>query len=120
MATNQQLFARRKARNRFALRKLSNGRPRLSVHRSNKHLHVQIIDDATGVTLVAASTVDKDIRSKLKSTSNTAAAEAVGELIAKRAKEKKVSKVAFDRGGYLYHGRIKALADAARKAGLDF
>ena len=93
-------------------------RPRLNVFRSNAHIHAQIIDDANGVTLASASTLDKEI--SLDATSNVDAAKAVGALIAKRAVEKGVSEVVFDRGGYLYHGRIQALADAARENGLQF
>ncbi|MFZ7761198.1 50S ribosomal protein L18 [Bacillus velezensis] len=92
-------------------------RPRLNVFRSNKHIYAQIIDDVNGVTLASASTLDKDLN--VESTGDSAAAK-VGELVAKRASEKGVSDVVFDRGGYLYHGRVKALADAAREAGLKF
>ncbi|MBT2758927.1 50S ribosomal protein L18 [Mesobacillus foraminis] len=93
-------------------------RPRLNVFRSNKHIYAQLIDDVNGVTLASASTLDKEIN--LESTSNLEAAQKVGELVAKRAVEKGHSEVVFDRGGYLYHGRIKALADAARENGLQF
>ncbi|MCM3588512.1 50S ribosomal protein L18 [Mesobacillus maritimus] len=93
-------------------------RPRLNVFRSNKHIYAQLIDDVNGVTLASASTLDKDV--SLESTSNVDAAVKVGELVAKRAVEKGVSEVVFDRGGYLYHGRIKALAEAARENGLQF
>ncbi|KHD85723.1 50S ribosomal protein L18 [Bacillus ginsengihumi] len=93
-------------------------RPRLNVYRSNKNIYAQLIDDVNGVTLVSASTVDKELN--LESTGNVEAAQKVGELIAKRATEKGLSEVVFDRGGYLYHGRIKALADAARENGLQF
>lgn len=95
-------------------------RPRLSVFRSEKHIYAQIIDDQTGTTLVAASTVEKEISTKLEATSDVAAAQAVGEAIAKKAIAKGVQEVVFDRGGFLYHGRVKALADAAREAGLHF
>jgi large subunit ribosomal protein L18 len=91
-------------------------RPRLNVYRSLNHIYAQVIDDAQGVTLVSASTV----ASKIKTGGNVAAAKEVGKLVAERAKEKGINKVVFDRGGYLYHGRIKALADAAREAGLEF
>jgi large subunit ribosomal protein L18 len=91
-------------------------RPRLNVYRSLNHIYAQVIDDAQGVTLVSASTV----ASKIKTGGNVAAAKEVGKLVAERAKEKGIKKVVFDRGGYLYHGRIKALADAAREAGLEF
>jgi len=93
-------------------------RPRLNVFRSNKHIYVQIIDDVKAVTLVSASTLDKELN--LESTGNAEAAYKVGELVAKRALEKGIKAVVFDRGGYLYHGRVKALADAAREAGLEF
>ncbi|MET1031671.1 50S ribosomal protein L18 [Domibacillus tundrae] len=93
-------------------------RPRLNVFRSNKHLYAQLIDDANGVTLASASTIEKDFG--LESTSNLEAAAKVGELLAKRATEKGLASVVFDRGGYLYHGRVKALADAARENGLEF
>lgn len=93
-------------------------RPRLSVYRSNKHMYAQLIDDTNGVTLVSASTLDKEIT--VESASNAEAAAKVGELVAKRAIEKGYKSVVFDRSGYLYHGRIKALADAARETGLEF
>jgi large subunit ribosomal protein L18 len=95
-------------------------RPRLAVFRSQAHIYAQVIDDEAGKTLASASTVDKDVRAKSKSGANVAAAKAVGSLIAARAKEKGVEAVVFDRGGFQYHGRIKALADAAREAGLKF
>ncbi len=113
-------FTRRKNRVRYKLRQTSAGRVRLSVHRSGQHIYAQLIDDAQGKTLAAASTVDKELKGKLKSTASVDAAKAVGELIAKRAKEAKVENIVFDRGGYLFHGRVKALADAARAAGLAF
>ncbi|SET73349.1 LSU ribosomal protein L18P [Oceanobacillus limi] len=93
-------------------------RPRLNVYRSNKHIYTQLIDDTNGTTLVSASTVDKEL--SVESTSSVEAATKVGELVAKRALDKGFKSVVFDRGGYLYHGRIKALADAAREAGLEF
>lgn len=93
-------------------------RPRLNVYRSNKNIYAQLIDDQSGTTLVSASTVDKDLG--LESTSNTEAAIKVGESIAKKAQDKGFKSVVFDRGGYLYHGRVKALAEAAREAGLEF
>lgn len=95
-------------------------RPRLNVSRSIQHIYAQIIDDTTGTTLVAASTVDKTLRSALKSGGNVEAAKAVGKLVAERAKEKGLTSVVFDRGGYMYHGRVQALADAAREGGLTF
>lgn len=97
---------------------LRESRPRLSVHRSNKAIYAQVIDDLNGVTLAAASSLDKELG--LKTGSNIEAAQKVGKLIAERAKKAGVSKVQFDRGGALYHGRIKAIADAAREGGLDF
>ncbi|GJD37997.1 50S ribosomal protein L18 [Methylobacterium bullatum] len=111
---------RRKARVRRALRAAANGRPRLSVFRSSKQIYVQVIDDAEGKTLAAASTLDKDLRSGLKTGADTAAAAAVGKLVAERAKAAGVTRVIFDRSGYIYHGRVKALADAAREGGLEF
>ena len=95
-------------------------RPRLAVYRSLNHIYVQAIDDATGVTLAAASSMEKEIRKGLKNGGNVAAAKQVGEAIAKRLKDKGLEQVVFDRGGYLYHGRVKALADAAREHGLKF
>ena len=96
------------------------GRPRLCVFRSNKHIYAQIIDDSKGTTVTAASTLDADAKKDLKSGGNIAAAKAVGKLVAERAKAKGIEAVLFDRGGYLYHGRVKALAEAARAAGLKF
>jgi large subunit ribosomal protein L18 len=113
-------FTRRKQRTRYQLRQKAAGRVRLSVFRSGRHIYAQLIDDAKGVTLAAASTAEKDIKGEIKSGATIAAAKAVGERIAKRAKEAKVEHIVFDRGGYLFHGRIKALADAARAAGLAF
>jgi len=95
-------------------------RPRLAVFRSTKHIYAQIIDDSKGTTLIAASTLDADARKDLKHGGNIAAAKAVGKLVAERAKQKGIDAVLFDRGGYLYHGRVKALAEAAREAGLKF
>lgn len=95
-------------------------RPRLNVFRSGKHMYAQLIDDQKGVTLTSASTLDKELRGEVSNGGNVEAARKVGELVAKRAKEAGISTVIFDRGGYLYHGRIKALADAAREAGLEF
>ena len=95
-------------------------RPRLAVFRSNKHIYAQIIDDTVGNTLVSASTVEKDAREALEHTDDVAAAAYVGDLVAKRALEKGITTVVFDRGGYIYQGKIEALADAARKAGLEF
>jgi large subunit ribosomal protein L18 len=96
------------------------GRPRLAVFRSLKHIYAQIIDDADGRTLAAASTMDTDLKGQLKTGGDLGAAKAVGKLIAERGKEKGVSQVVFDRGGFAYHGRVASLADAAREAGLEF
>lgn len=114
------LHDRRERRVRYALRTKAAGRVRLSVFRSGKHIYAQLIDDSKGVTLAAASTLDKDVKGKVKSASTVEAAKTVGELIAKRAKDANVKEVVFDRGGYLFHGRVKALADAAREHGLSF
>jgi large subunit ribosomal protein L18 len=114
------LKSRRAERSRYALRKKSRGRIRLSVFRSSRHIYAQIIDDAKGVTLAAASSLDDGVKGEVKTGADIAAAKAVGKLIAERAKEKSIDKVVFDRGRYVYHGRVKALADAAREAGLSF
>lgn len=95
-------------------------RPRLNVYRSDKHIYAQLIDDVNGVTIVSASTMDKELKSEITNGGNVEAATKVGTLVANRAKEKGYTAVVFDRGGYLYHGRIQALADAAREAGLEF
>ena len=112
--------ARRIARVRQAIRKAGAGRARLSVFRSSKHIYAQVIDDTAGRTLAAASSIEKDLREKLKTGADTAAAAEVGKLLAERAVQKGVKEVVFDRGGYLFHGRVKALADAARESGLSF
>lgn len=112
------LFEKRRRRNRTALRARSAGRPRLSVHRSGKHIYAQVIDDAAGRTIAAASTLEETLRGA--SGANIAAAAEVGKRVAEKAKEAGVTQVVFDRGGFLYHGRVKALADAAREAGLEF
>ena len=111
---------RRMARVRGAIRRAAGGRLRLSVFRSSKHIYAQLIDDAKGKTVAAASSLDKDLREKLKTGADTAAAAEVGKLLAERAAKAGVKEVIFDRGGYLFHGRVKALADAAREAGLSF
>ena len=98
----------------------NSSRPRLCVYRSLKYTYVQIVDDSQGKTLVAASTAEKEIRDTLKKTGNIQASKAVGKVIAERAKAKGIESVVFDRGGYLYHGRIKAIAEAARESGLKF
>jgi large subunit ribosomal protein L18 len=115
-----QLFERRKRRVRFKIRQHANGKPRISVFRSGKHIYAQLIDDANGVTIASASSIDKEIRGDLKNGGNKDAAQKVGSLLAKRALEKKVTACVFDRGAYLFHGRVKSLADAAREAGLQF
>jgi large subunit ribosomal protein L18 len=114
------LFERRQQRVRWALRQKASDRPRLSVFRSSLHIYAQIIDDVQGTTVAAASTLDKELKGKLKTGANLDAAKEVGKLIAARAAAKGIKSVAFDRGGYKYHGRIKALADAAREGGLAF
>jgi len=113
-------FDRRKNRVRKQLRKVANGRPRLSVYRSSKNIYAQIIDDKTGCTLAAASTLDTVLRTDLKTGADKIAAEAVGKAVAERAMNAGIKDVVFDRGGYMYHGRVKALADAAREGGLNF
>ena len=114
------LFQRRRQRVRRRLFRAANGRPRLSVFRSSKHIYAQVIDDAAGHTLAAASSLDAAVKPTLKTGADIAAAGAVGKLIAERAKAAGIERVIFDRGGYLFHGRVKALADAAREGGLDF
>ncbi|AHJ64976.1 LSU ribosomal protein L18P [Granulibacter bethesdensis] len=114
------LQERRKQRLRFQLRAKANGRPRLSVFRSGRHIYAQVIDDAAGRTLAAASSLEKTLREQLRSGADREAASAVGKLIAERAQAAGVSAVVFDRGSYLYHGRVKALAEAAREGGLAF
>jgi large subunit ribosomal protein L18 len=120
MLRPDQLFERRQKRARISLRRKSSGRPRLSVFRSSKHIYAQIIDDTKGVTLAAASSLDTGLKPNLKTGANVGAAKEVGKLIAERAIKAGVKEVVFDRGGYIYHGRIKALADAAREGGLNF
>jgi len=112
--------ARRTATVRRNVKLASRGRARLSVFRSSKHIYAQVIDDTKGETLAAASSLEKTMREEGKKGADIAAAKAVGKLIAERAKEKGIKDVVFDRGGYLYHGRVKALADAAREGGLNF
>ncbi len=120
MSSLNNLFDRRKARVRRVLTARAAGRPRLSVHRSSKHIYAQVIDDAAGKTVAAASTLEKDVKGSSKTGADKAAAAAVGKLIAERALKAGVKEVVFDRGGYLYHGRVKALGDAAREGGLQF
>ena len=112
------LFDRRKKRTRFRLISNAGGRPRLSVFRSGRHIYAQVIDDTAGSTVAFASTNEKE--TKVSKSWNVEAAKSVGKVIAERALAKGVKKVVFDRGGYIYHGRVKALADAAREGGLEF
>ena len=120
MASSKETLRRRASRVRRSLKKVANGRPRLSVHRSSKNIYAQIIDDSAGRTLAAASTLDTSLRGDLKTGADVDAAAAVGKLVAERAKEAGVTDVVFDRGAYIFHGRIKALAEAAREGGLNF
>ncbi len=112
--------ARRKQRTRLSIRRHAGGRPRRSVHRSGKHIYAQVINDADGKTVAAASTVEKDLRAKLKTGASVDAAQQVGKLVAERAVAQGVKEVVFDRGEFRYHGRVKALADGAREGGLSF
>ncbi len=118
MAGNKSLFERRRMRSRTQLRLKGAGRLRLSIHRTSRHIYAQIINDVEGKTIAAASTLEADL--KTTSGANIPAASVVGKLIAERAKKAGVGQVVFDRGGFLFHGRVKALADAAREGGLDF
>ena len=120
MSTPRELFEKRRGRIRSALKKAANGKMRLSVFRSGKHIYAQVIDDAKGVTVVSASTLDKEVRDSIKKSSTVEAASFIGKVVAERAVNSGVNEVVFDRGGYIYHGRVKALADAAREAGLKF
>jgi large subunit ribosomal protein L18 len=120
MAEKKGAEDRRKARVRRAIKKAANGRPRLSVFRSSKQIYAQVIDDVRGHTVASASTLEADVKGKLKSGATVDAAKEVGKLVAERAVQAGVKQVIFDRSGYLYHGRVKALADAAREGGLDF
>ena len=120
MATKKPGAIRREVRVRKVLRKVAGGRPRLTVFRSSSHIYAQVIDDKRGHTVAAASSLEKDLRGKLKTGADKAAATEVGKLVAERAKAAGVDKVVFDRGAYLFHGRVKALADAAREGGLEF
>jgi large subunit ribosomal protein L18 len=120
MSDKLALQARRRSRLRYQLKIKSGGRPRLSVFRSGRHIYAQIIDDAQGRTLAAASSLEKDMREALKTGADKDAAAKVGKMVAERALAAGVGKVVFDRGPYLYHGRVKALADAAREGGLSF
>jgi large subunit ribosomal protein L18 len=120
MAEKKGAEDRRKARVRRAIKKAANGRPRLSVFRSSKQIYAQVIDDVRGHTVASASTLEADVKGKLKTGATVDAAKEVGKLLAERAVQAGVKQVIFDRSGYLYHGRVKALADAAREGGLDF
>src|SRR6478735_11849315 len=120
MSRSLKVEGRRKARIRRAVKSHAYGKPRLSVFRSSKHIYAQIIDDAKGVTLASASSLEKSLREGAKTGADVDAAKAVGKLVAERAVKNGVKDVVFDRGGYLYHGRVKALGDAAREAGLNF
>ena len=120
MLSTKQLHTRRAERNRYQIKQKSHGRLRLSIHRSGRHISAQIIDDRAGKTLVAASSVEADMRKKLKTGANKDAAKTVGQVVAERAIKAGIKEVVFDRGGYLYHGRVKELAEAARAAGLAF
>ena len=118
MGANNNLVLQRRIREK--IKKVSNVRYRLSVFRSKKNIYAQIIDDSKGKTLISSSTLDKDVKSKFKNTGNKDAAVETGKILADKAKKKGIKKVIFDRGSYIYHGRIKALADSARKEGLEF
>jgi large subunit ribosomal protein L18 len=120
MSDKNRLFARRQKRTRYALRQAAGVRPRLSVFRSGKHIYAQVIDDKKGATLASASSLDEGLKSKLKTGADKGAATEVGKLIAERALAVGVKEVVFDRGGYMYHGRVAALATAAREGGLSF
>lgn len=120
MASRKEALVRRANRVRRQIKAVANGRPRLSVHRSSKNIYAQIIDDVAGKTLAAASTLDGGLKGSLKTGADTAAAAAVGKLVAERAVKAGVKDVVFDRGAFIYHGRIKALAEAAREGGLNF
>ncbi|MCA0425207.1 MAG: 50S ribosomal protein L18 [Proteobacteria bacterium] len=120
MAKDLKALSARRARVRRSIKKVAAGRPRLSVFRSSKQIYAQVIDDNAGVTLASASTVEKDLRSGLKTGADMAAATAIGKAIAERAIKAGIKDVVFDRGSYIYHGRVKALAEGAREGGLNF
>ena len=120
MLSTKELFERRARRTRYQLRRRAKGRPRLTVFRSGLHIYAQVVDDGQGKTLAAASSVEKDMRKTLKKGGNKEAAQEIGKLIAERAKKAGITEVIFDRGAYAFHGRVKALADAAREGGLSF
>ncbi len=120
MSSTKELYARRQRRARTEIRRKGGGRPRLTVFRSSKHIYAQVIDDQRGATVAAASTVDRSLKGKVKTGADISAAKEVGRLIAERAIAAGIKQVVFDRGGYMFHGRVKALADAAREGGLQF
>ena len=120
MADRRSRFLRRRDRVRYKIQERGRGQPRLTVHRTGKNIYAQIIDDGRGETVVAASTLEKGMRSSLKTGADKDAAAKIGALIAERAKAKGITEVVFDRGGYMFHGRVKALADGARQGGLKF
>jgi large subunit ribosomal protein L18 len=120
MSAKHDLAVRRKSRLRYQIRQKAHGRPRLSVFRSGKNMYAQVIDDSVGKTVAAASTLDASLKTELKTGADKAAAAAVGKLVAERALAAGIKQVVFDRGSYIYHGRVKTLADAAREGGLDF
>lgn len=120
MAKDLQALVRRKAKVRRTIKAAANGRPRLSVHRTSQHIYAQVIDDLKGETLASASSLEKDLRGSLKTGADTEAAKTIGKLVAERAVAKGVTTVVFDRGAYIFHGRVKALAEGAREGGLQF
>lgn len=120
MLSPKELHARRKKRVRYQVERKSKGRLRLSVHRTGRHIYAQIIDDAAGKTLVCASSLEKDLRKSLKTGADKGAAKKIGQLVAERALKSGIKEVALDRSGYLYHGRVKELAEGAREGGLSF
>ena len=121
MALNRkELFARRQRRARFKIRKVSGLRARLSVFRSSKHIYAQVIDDDTGITLAAASTLSPEVRTQREGKKKSELATLVGQLVAQKCQAKNITKVVFDRNGFIYHGRVKAVAEGAREGGLDF
>ena len=120
MGAKNNIEANRKQRVRRKLKRVGSGRPRLAVFRSSQHIYAQVIDDAAGKTVASASSLEKTMRDKLKTGADVAAATEIGKLVAERASAAGISEVVFDRGGYIYHGRVKALAEAAREGGLKF
>ena len=120
MASPKEIIQRRASRVRRQLKAVAGDRPRLSVHRSSKNIYAQVIDDARGHTIASASTLEADLKGKLKTGADSDAAALVGKLVAERAVKAGIKEVVFDRGAYIYHGRVKALAEAAREAGLSF